>query len=570
MTLLETIVPGFIGFSPRKIVLRTAIFALVMSGQSAFAEINTLSGAENSNVAAAVNALKQLVADGLGENPNEAEKAQLDKIKQIYENLEAKARQGALKSVPGLADTESNKLEQYNAAGESTPLSSAKGAYCSDDTYVKNDKTGNMDQCRKGDILVDKALLDPGNGTPIDPATFEGWTQLQELTDILAHEKMHDIVITENVDVWRKREEKATEGAKRTPEQEAARAKQLAEDEKKIWWEGATVEKHKEVYVWQKIVVLWNGINLKHQRRQTAKQLAAGNKQLKPRLAKRDALARKLADQNKLVARAQGAKEKMAAKETPQQQADRTRRIDGLKTEAERLERELAKYDDIGSAEREMQKLSEHIEEFDKKINWLAERHKFLEGRMAKATASAQFQPWEKCGWPRRTPRGLLHVYLTAPGFYLRMDGVLARSRVTRAGIGEMAWLGSVEKERPIRGTPRSIIVLPLNVYTATQIQPDRCAYMKSATESGLIKTIGAGKLIGYLEAATGMALPEQRPQRRSKPKASRPRRVEQERETPRRQLDIGPLIEFGVGVGRHYMHRRDRQPQREDHRRRD
>ncbi len=55
-------------------------------------------------------------------------------------------------------------------------------------------------------------------------------------------------------------------------------------------------------------------------------------------------------------------------------------------------------------------------------------------------------------------------------------------------------------------------------------------------------------------------------------PKRSHRRRVEPNRPAPRQQIDIGPIIQFGIGVGSEYLHRRnrDREPRQEDYRGRD
>lgn len=84
-----TISPAFTGFDRIGRILQFAAIALLMSCQVTVAQINQLNGAERSNVAAAINALKQLIDDGRIHSPNKAQQAELNRIKTTRHRVHA-------------------------------------------------------------------------------------------------------------------------------------------------------------------------------------------------------------------------------------------------------------------------------------------------------------------------------------------------------------------------------------------------------------------------------------------------------------------------------------------------
>ena len=54
-------------------------------------------------------------------------------------------------------------------------------------------------KCREGDIILDSSVLDPNNGTPLDPRTQHGWEKKVRLAHILFHEKMDEVMLADQL-----------------------------------------------------------------------------------------------------------------------------------------------------------------------------------------------------------------------------------------------------------------------------------------------------------------------------------------------------------------------------------
>jgi hypothetical protein len=214
----------------------------VLIGASAFAQVGALTQPQHANVQLVIDNLNALVTAGqalvaAGPKGDKADQqtAELDRLAEISANLAAKLASGSIHSVPGLKD---GKPPVYHHDDEKP--STARAVYCDDETYVGNG------QCPEGDILVDPSIIDPGNGTAINETTLAGWEQKWTLVHVLAHEKMHEILIKEQVKIL-----KGGQGWKFKKKEE--------QDElvKRAKRDGATNEKHQEVYEWQKNVLRW-------------------------------------------------------------------------------------------------------------------------------------------------------------------------------------------------------------------------------------------------------------------------------------------------------------------------
>jgi hypothetical protein len=212
--------------------------------------VNPLSPTERANVQLALSNLNRLIEDGrqlLPEHPaNESEaelrraaERELDTLREILANLRAKFTNGGIHSVPRLKTGIPRKYRE-----NSNPPSSPRAAYCDDDTRIRD--ANHWVQCPEGDIVVDGGILDPRGGRPIDEANPEGWKQKWTLLHILAHEKMHEILINEQVEILKHRPW--------WPGQPEGRKEQMIREAKR---QGATPEKHQKVYEWQKNVLRW-------------------------------------------------------------------------------------------------------------------------------------------------------------------------------------------------------------------------------------------------------------------------------------------------------------------------
>jgi hypothetical protein len=222
--------------------MAAAAACAVLLGTTALAQVAPLTAPQRANVQLVINNLNTLVTAGRATVPanSNAEKdvqkrAQLDRLAEISANLTAKLAAGSIHSVPGLKD---GKPPAYHHDDENG--AHARAVYCDDQTFVGNAP------CPEGDILVDPSIIDPGNGTAIDETTLEGWKQKWTLVHVLAHEKMHEIMINAEVKAL-----KGTQGWKvKTPAQKEELTGQAKRD-------GASKDKHQEVYEWQKTVLRW-------------------------------------------------------------------------------------------------------------------------------------------------------------------------------------------------------------------------------------------------------------------------------------------------------------------------
>ena len=224
--------------------------AVLLCAQPAAAQLAPMSATQRANVRLALDNLRALISNGRqlfpvkpktqeeADRKAEAER-QLQRLQEIYDNLDKKLAGGNIHGVPGLKAGNPGK---YRLDGN--PPGAPRAAYCEGDTWILEGKQ--WVRCREGDIVVDGGIIDPGNGKPIDESTQQGWQWKWGLLHVLAHEKMHEILVNEQIGILRRR---PWWGAKT----EAERRK-LIEAAKRA---GSTPERHQQAYEWQKNVLRW-------------------------------------------------------------------------------------------------------------------------------------------------------------------------------------------------------------------------------------------------------------------------------------------------------------------------
>ena len=279
---------------------RGIVLAVLAYGASlpCTAQMNALSPTERNNVQLILRNLNSLIDEGrqaLPANPTspsdiakkQAAEKELDRLREIHTNLTNKFDGGHIHSVPGMKGGVPNKKYREDNNAPSTPTA----AYCDDDTYIRNGAA--WAQCPEGDIVVDHDVLDPGAGTAINEANQAGWQQKWTLLHVLAHEKMHEILINEQVDLLKSR--------LWFPGQPDQRKRQLIRDAKR---KGATPEKHQEVYEWQKNVLRWKQALLERELKDLLHRHPPPQTETSAARAKIDWLKRERTDLERKMARA--------------------------------------------------------------------------------------------------------------------------------------------------------------------------------------------------------------------------------------------------------------------------
>ncbi len=121
------------------------------------AQINCLSSIETANVESALDQLDEIADEfeDLLDDKGARDRlgGDLDALRAAIANLRDLFEGGKIKSVPDLDDGDKRKYQHGNDRG------SPSGAYCDDKTFVKNDATGEWEQCTEGDILISDNLL---------------------------------------------------------------------------------------------------------------------------------------------------------------------------------------------------------------------------------------------------------------------------------------------------------------------------------------------------------------------------------------------------------------------------
>jgi hypothetical protein len=126
------------------------------------------------------------------------------------------------------------------------------------------------------------------------------------------------------------------------------------------------------------------------------------------------------------------------------------------------------------------------IAEVKAKIDWLRKEVRRLETAKRNAIAGHSFG-FQGCGWPQGLTGGTLALYVTFPGGYWVLgvavqDGVAVDYRIART-----AFLDAVEEEDVLPGPPSLHVVMSETTFSGMHIQPEACAYVDWATETGRI-----------------------------------------------------------------------------------
>lgn len=422
---------------------------------------------------------------------------QLDRIiprfEHIADNIEQKINNEALHSVPGSFEF----VRKDPRTGKVIERGSPKGLYCVEGTYLV--VKGQEVPCPPGHILLEESVFDPGDGTRIDETNIRGWGWKHELLHLLAHEKMHEIIIDEQLTILTARLDlgRLTEAERTALQREATN-------------NGATVNKHKEVYDAQ-IELLEI---LQTQLDQTPDVIEDPDKKVRDdentRKSHAETVKNEQAALNDLKEQRAGLREQLGKLESTLRGRPSPGLVGGeIDEETMRLE------NNISSASAALDRLELRIREREfhiAKLKWLRDRLKRLREARRRATQGHNFAPWERCGFPSGVRNGLLHMYVTIPGFYARLDAVLREGKVVRTSDAETAWPRERYIDQPIPGEPNSIIVLPQNIFTGAHVQPEPCGFLKGATDAGLIRVVEPSALPSIISSATGLTFVKRTP----------------------------------------------------------
>jgi len=140
------------------------------------------------------------------------------------------------------------------------------------------------------------------------------------------------------------------------------------------------------------------------------------------------------------------------------------------------------------------------------KLSWLTNEISGLEKKMAKATASDEFVDALQ-HWPGGTQNGLVCFYVTSPGDCWRLDVALQAGQIQRCSIAETYWLGGLEPEEPLEGTPAYSVVLSEAVFSGIYCQPDLHDYLTWAAAQGQLPAAKTGAELQPLLAANAQAV---------------------------------------------------------------
>jgi DNA-binding transcriptional regulator GbsR (MarR family) len=222
------------------LVLGLSLLFANISITPASAEINDLTATETANIQLVIDNINELISslEQIRDNGSSRERKIAERLIAEYvpirANIESKLGD-EIKSVPELDDGNPPRYRHGEHNG------SPKGAYCGDNqSQIRNDD-GTWVPCPQGIIILDSDLLDPGNGTPIDESTTEGWQDKWELADIIVHEKYHEKFIDREVQTLQER----AWWNNLTPEQKEQRIQEAIE-------RATTARKHAGVFMAQK------------------------------------------------------------------------------------------------------------------------------------------------------------------------------------------------------------------------------------------------------------------------------------------------------------------------------
>lgn len=250
------------------------------------AQINNPSRTERTNIDKALENLNELNStlyswiESKTLRDSAKNRQMLQKFNSTLSNLESKVSGGEIKSVPDLDDKD---LKKYRHGMREKDRGSPIGAYCDGDTWVRD---GNRwVKCREGDIILDSTVLDPNNGTPIDPSTQDGWEKKVRLAHILFHEKMHEVMLADQL----LRLESTPAWKFKTDAQKALLREQATK-------KASSPEAHGEVYNWQKAIVKMYKKMLEIELKELKRNRRANSEQIEDVTKKIDWIKKELKD----------------------------------------------------------------------------------------------------------------------------------------------------------------------------------------------------------------------------------------------------------------------------------
>jgi hypothetical protein len=246
---------GFRSIRWRRLSFQVLSFFLLAA--PAHAQLRALNPNETTNVqtvidnldslirSAETNKVKIKVRNADGEQVEVGAVDIVKSYKEVLANLKRKLQGRNLHGVNGLSDP--NPQKKYVVGDPKTVApSSPRAAFCVEGTKIW-DGTAWV-PCTPGDIVVDSKFTDPpeNNGQPIDETTEAGWKQKWTLLHILVHEKWHERMINEQIELVKE----VNKGSWATQSEEQKKKKlDIAEAN------GTTPEKHVEVYEAQKAIL---------------------------------------------------------------------------------------------------------------------------------------------------------------------------------------------------------------------------------------------------------------------------------------------------------------------------
>jgi hypothetical protein len=411
-----------------------------------------LTPVEQGNIQLALNNLNSLIESARRfQDALEVANDDLERLEHIAENLEQKLGDGDIKPVEGLND-EDGKSKYRHWDGERWREGHPTGAYCDNHTQVWNDEEERWENCEAGDIILDADLIDPPrvdeddrnpDGT-LNPATKNGWKAKWRLLHVMVHEKMHEILIGEQIELLQL-------GDWVPPIGDPGVSVTIAIGE--ATRKGATPEMHGQVYMVQKALLELRSQALEEELNEMRHERERVREQRRQR--RRDLRSARTAD--------------------PPDPA----RIAELEGELEELgERDRQLLDDI----------NKKIVENEWKRRWLDDQHDALQRDMQKAVRSTARTDHRHCSSMYGDLKtGNVAIAVTDSSGYERFDLKIREGAVTDLRISDTDYYGVYRPFGPVIDQPDLFIEMSGQTYTGLVVQPNPCAFVDWAVSNGRI-----------------------------------------------------------------------------------
>lgn len=410
-----------------------------------------LNEAERANVALALENLAEMVAslDGVRDEL-ELSDEDLARWRHISENLSDKLTHGRIHPVDEMNDDD-GRARYRHWDGERWRESHPTGAYCDQHTQVWNEDEERWENCEPGDILVDGDLVHPRldedeltDDGAIDSTTEDGWKAKWQLLHVLVHEKMHEVLIGEQIELLELGEWVPVSG-----DDAVAMGRAVAEATRR----GSTAEKHAEVYQVQKaLLVLRERVSA-----EAVEELERREDELEDRLRE---LARRIRE-----ARRRGDDD---AREE-------------LEVERDRLHDELDEIQDRQSEARGAHRW---------RRRWLRGEWESLQDAMRRATASTEMDEHRHCrAIYGDLDTGAVALALRDPSGFERFDLRIVEREVTKVRLTAASQYGLGATFTKAPPEPDLYVEMPTRIYTGLFVQPAPCAFAEWAVRKGHVRT---------------------------------------------------------------------------------